>query len=127
MKVLQEDPVLGHITTFGGHPVSCAAALATLEVIEEENLLETVEAKANLFKKLLVHPKIKSIRNKGLMMAVEFDDFDQLKTIIDKAIENGVLTDWFLHCDDSMRIAPPLTITEGEIEWACEQILASLN
>lgn len=127
MKVLQEDPVLGHITTFGGHPVSCAAALATLEVIEEENLLETVEAKANLFKKLLVHPKIKSIRNKGLMMALEFNDFDQLKTIIDKAIENGVLTDWFLYCDDSMRIAPPLTITEGEIEWACEIIVKSIK
>lgn len=127
MKVLRNNPVLGHITTFGGHPVSCAAALASIKVIEDENVLERVEPKAELFRSLLVHPLIKSIRNKGLMMAVEFDNFPQLKAIIDKAIENGVLTDWFLHCDDSLRIAPPLTISEGEIEWACEQLLKALS
>ncbi|KOY87667.1 aminotransferase class III [bacterium 336/3] len=123
MHVLSENPILGHITTFGGHPVSCVASQATLEIILEEKLLETVEKKADLFKKLLKHPKILNIRNKGLMMAAEFESFEVLKPIIDKAIELGVITDWFLFCDNSMRIAPPLTITEAEIEKACELIL----
>jgi acetylornithine/succinyldiaminopimelate/putrescine aminotransferase len=123
MRALSENPILGHITTFGGHPVSCAASLATLDIILEENLLESVEQKANLFKKLLKHPKILHIRNKGLLMAAEFESFEVLKPIIDKAIELGVITDWFLFCDNSMRIAPPLTITEAEIHKACELIL----
>jgi acetylornithine/succinyldiaminopimelate/putrescine aminotransferase len=123
MRALSENPILGHITTFGGHPVSCAASLATLDIILEENLLESVEQKADLFKKLLKHPKILHIRNKGLLMAAEFESFEVLKPIIDKAIELGVITDWFLFCDNSMRIAPPLTITEAEIHKACELIL----
>lgn len=127
MSVLKDNPILGHITTFGGHPVSCAASLATLHTIIEENLTLGVEKKANLFKELLIHPKIKEIRNKGLMMAIEFDDFDILKPIIDRAISKGVITDWFLYCDNSMRIAPPLIITEEEIRQACEIILASID
>ncbi|WP_434086521.1 aspartate aminotransferase family protein [Pontibacter populi] len=127
MAAFKTDPILGHCTTFGGHPVSCAASLATLQTIQQENLLEGVAAKAELFKKLLVHPRIKEIRNCGLMMAAEFESFDVLKAIIDRAIENGVLTDWFLFCDNSMRIAPPLTITEAQIEEACEIILRSIN
>jgi acetylornithine/succinyldiaminopimelate/putrescine aminotransferase len=127
MGAFKNNPLLGHITTFGGHPVSAAASLATIKVIQEEKLLEHVEQKANLFKKLLVHPKIKSIRNKGLMMAVEFESFEVLKPIIDKAIENGVITDWFLFCDDAMRIAPPLIITEEEIEKACGVILEAVE
>ncbi len=123
MDSLKSNPILGHITTFGGHPVSCAAALATLEVILEENLISEVENKANLFKKLLIHPKIKQIRNKGLLMAVEFENFDILKKIIDNAIENGIITDWFLFCDNAMRIAPPLIITNEQIEEACAIIL----
>lgn len=123
MDSLKSNPILGHITTFGGHPVSCAAALATLEVILEENLISEVENKANLFKKLLIHPKIKQIRNKGLLMAVEFENFDILKKIIDNAIENGIITDWFLFCDNAMRIAPPLIITNQQIEEACAIIL----
>jgi len=123
MLTLSENPILGHITTFGGHPVSCVASLATLEIILEENLLENVEKKANLFKELLQHPRILTIRNKGLMMAAEFESFEVLKPIIDKAIELGVITDWFLFCDNSMRIAPPLTITEEEIREACKLIL----
>lgn len=126
MSVLKNNPILGHISTFGGHPISCAASLATLHVIQDEKLLDEVEKKADLFRKLLVHPSIKSIRNKGLMMAVEFDDFDTVKPIIDRCVENGVLTDWFLFCDNSMRIAPPLIITEKEIESACEIILACI-
>jgi acetylornithine/succinyldiaminopimelate/putrescine aminotransferase len=96
--------------------------LATIEVIENENLLKDVDRKAKLFKSLFTHPAIKEIRNVGLMMAVEFESFDILKAIIDQSVENGVLTDWFLFNDKSMRIAPPLTITETEIKDACEQI-----
>lgn len=127
MAVFKDNPILGHITTFGGHPVSCAASLATLNTIHDDNLLSEVETKANLFKELLVHPSIKEIRNKGLMMAVEFEDFDTLKAIIDRAISKGVITDWFLYCDNSMRIAPPLIITEEEIRQACEIILTSIT
>lgn len=127
MSAFKNNPILGHMTTFGGHPVSAAASLATVRVLQEENLIEQVAAKAELTKSLLVHPKIKEIRNKGLMMAVQFESFDVLKPIIDKAIELGVVTDWFLFCDDAMRIAPPLTITEEEIREACGIILEAID
>ncbi|WP_268035214.1 aspartate aminotransferase family protein [Algoriphagus sp. PAP.12] len=127
MGVFKNNPLLGHITTFGGHPVSSAASLATIQVLQEENLISQVEEKADLIKSLLVHPKIKGIRNKGLMMAVEFESFEVLKPIIDQAIELGVITDWFLFCDDSMRIAPPLTITKEQIKEACDSILKAIN
>jgi acetylornithine/succinyldiaminopimelate/putrescine aminotransferase len=127
MGVFTNNPLLGHITTFGGHPVSAAASLATIQVLQNENLIEQVETKAALFKSLLVHPSIKAIRNKGLMMAVEFASFDVLKPIIDRAIGLGVITDWFLFCDDSMRIAPPLVITEAEIREACRILLQAIQ
>lgn len=127
MGVLRNDPILGHITTFGGHPVSAAASLATLEVIHQEQLLRSIDLKEALFRKLLKHPKIKSIRGKGLMLAVEFESFEQLKPIIDRAIELGVVTDWFLFCDNSMRIAPPLIITGDEIQAACQIILQAIE
>lgn len=127
MSVFKDNPILGHITTFGGHPVSCAASLATFKTIFSENLLETVEEKAKLFRDLLIHPKIKEIRNQGLMMAVEFEDFGELKPIIDDGIEQGVITDWFLFCDNSMRIAPPLVISKEEIRFACEVILRAID
>lgn len=127
MGSLKSQPILGHITTFGGHPLSCAASLATLEVILEGRLLADVENKANIFKQRLQHPAIKQIRNKGLMMAVEFENFDLLKKIIDKAITRGIITDWFLFCDNSMRIAPPLIITESQIHDACDVILACIE
>lgn len=127
MAVFKNNPLLGHITTFGGHPVSAAASLATIEILQNENLIGQVESKAELFKSLLVHPKIKGIRNKGLMMAVEFESFDVLKPIIDRAIELGVITDWFLFCDDSMRIAPPLVISAQEIREACHLILVAIE
>lgn len=127
MAAFKTDPILGHCTTFGGHPVSCAASLATLQTIQEEKLLEGVTQKAELFKKLLVHPRIKEIRNCGLMMAAEFESFEVLKAVIDRAILNGVFTDWFLFCDNSMRIAPPLVITEEEIQEACAVILQSID
>jgi acetylornithine/succinyldiaminopimelate/putrescine aminotransferase len=125
MQTLSHNPILGHITTFGGHPVSCAAALASLEVIVSQDW--EVEQKANLFRQLLQHPKILSVRNKGLMMAVEFESFEILKPIIDKAIDLGVITDWFLFCDNAMRIAPPITITYQEIENACKIILQAIE
>ena len=127
MGVFKNNPLLGHITTFGGHPVSAAASLATIQILQKENLIAQVEDKAALFKKLLIHPKIKGIRNKGLMMAVEFESFEVLKPIIDRAIELGVITDWFLFCDDSMRIAPPLVITKEEIKGACSIILQAIE
>jgi acetylornithine/succinyldiaminopimelate/putrescine aminotransferase len=126
MSVLKKDPILGHITTFGGHPLSAAASLATLQVLQLEKLPEKAEQKAEIFKKHLQHPQIKEIRNKGLLMAVEFESFEKLKPIIDRAIEMGVVTDWFLFCNNSMRIAPPLTISENEIKEACEIILKAI-
>jgi putrescine aminotransferase len=127
MGVLKNDPILGHISTFGGHPVNCAAALATLNVIKDDNLLEAVPKKEALIKSLLQHPKIKEIRSIGLIMAVEFESFEVVKPIIDKAIELGVITDWFLFNDYSMRIAPPLTITEDEIRLACGKIMEAIE
>ncbi|AMM52548.1 aminotransferase class III [Rufibacter sp. DG15C] len=127
MHSFKNDPMLGHITTFGGHPVSCAASLATLKVIQEEGLLNQVNAKAERFKQRLTHPAIKSIRNLGLMMAAEMESFEVLKAVIDTAILKGVLTDWFLFCDNSMRLAPPLTITFEEIDLACDIILEAIE
>jgi acetylornithine/succinyldiaminopimelate/putrescine aminotransferase len=126
MGALKENPILGHITTFGGHPVCCAAGLAALEVLLGENLVNDVAEKEALFRKLLVHPAIRQIRGKGLMLAIELDSFDLNKKIIDRCIENGVITDWFLHCSNSMRIAPPLIITNEEIEKACAVILEAV-
>jgi acetylornithine/succinyldiaminopimelate/putrescine aminotransferase len=126
-SVLSHNPVLGHITTFGGHPVSSAAALATIEVLKEDDLFRNADQKEKLFRSLLVHSKIKEIRSKGLMIAVEFESFEVLKPIIDKAIELGVITDWFLFNNSSMRIAPPLTITEDEISSACAMILGAIE
>lgn len=127
MHSLTHDPVLGHITTFGGHPVSCAASLACLNVIREEKLHEAAREKGELFKTLLKHEKIKSVRGIGLMLAVEFENFDELKRIIDKAIDLGALTDWFLFCDNAMRIAPPLTISEEQIRKSCKLILQAID
>lgn len=124
MQTLSVNPVLGHITTFGGHPVSCAAAIACMDIIEDENLILSVEKKSQTFIQHLKHPGIKDIRHAGLMMAVEFESYAVLKKIIDNAISKGVLTDWFLFCDHSMRIAPPLIIAENEIIEACQIISA---
>jgi acetylornithine/N-succinyldiaminopimelate aminotransferase len=127
MGALKENPILGHITTFGGHPVCCAAGLAALEVLLNEDLVKQVEAKEKLFRQLLVHPAIKEVRGKGLMLAVELENFDLNKKIIDRCIENGVVVDWFLHCSNSMRIAPPLIITHDEIRKACKIILEAID
>jgi len=123
MWALTGDPVLGHITTFGGHPVCCAAGLAALQVLLEEDWIGQVAAKEALFKKRLVHPAIRAVRSCGLLIAVEFDNFEVNKRIIDACIEKGLLTDWYLFAPQCLRIAPPLIITEAEIEKACTIIL----
>ena len=127
MSAFKENPILGHITTFGGHPVCCAAGLAALEVLLNERLVEGVAAKGELIRSLLVHPAIRAIRGKGLMLAIEFDNFELNKKIIDRCIENGVITDWFLHCSNSMRIAPPLIITDEQISHACTVINEAID
>lgn len=127
MGAFKNNPILGHITTFGGHPVCCASGLASLEVLLSNNLINSVSAKEALIKQLLVHPAIKGIRGKGLMLAVEFESFDLNKRIIDHCITQGVITDWFLHCSNAMRIAPPLIITNEQIKHACEIILNAVN
>jgi acetylornithine/succinyldiaminopimelate/putrescine aminotransferase len=127
MHTLTDRPVLGHITTFGGHPVSCAAGLAALQVIQDEKLIADVEQKGQLFESLLHHTKIRSLKRKGLMMALEFDSYEQNKKIIDSCIEQGVMTDWFLFASNHLRIGPPLIITEQQIRDACAVILNAIE
>lgn len=122
MDVITENPILGHITTFGGHPVSCAAALASLNVIVDNRLTEGVEQKAELFRRYLQHPAIREIRGLGLMLCLQMDSFTQVERISRYCAENGVIIDWFLHCDTALRIAPPLTINDEEIRTACRVI-----
>lgn len=127
MDVIKSNPILGHITTFGGHPVSCAAGLASLEVILEEDLVAGVASREKLFRSLLKHPKIREIRGRGLMMSLQLDTFEQVEQTSRYCAEHGVLIDWFLHCETAMRIAPPLTIQEDQIREACAVILAGLD
>ncbi len=116
------NPALGHLTTFGGHPVSCAASLAALEVILQMDLEKDVARKEQIIRSSLVHQKIKRISGKGLMLAVEFENENINQEIIKQCIANGVITDWFLFAPHKMRIAPPLTITDIELENACRII-----
>jgi acetylornithine/succinyldiaminopimelate/putrescine aminotransferase len=127
MSSLTENPILGHITTFGGHPVCCAAGLATLNVLLEEDLLKDIDRKEELFRSLLVHPLIKEVRGKGLMLAIQLENFKQVEDISRQATDQGVIIDWFLHCDTALRLAPPLIITEVEIREACKIILEALD
>lgn len=127
MGHLKENPILGHITTFGGHPVSCAASLASLEVILEEKLQEGVTQKSNLFKELLVHDHIEEVRGEGLMLAVQLDAFENVQKLIEHCLENGVVTDWFLFCDDALRLSPPINIAEEDIRFACRVILEGVE
>lgn len=128
MQTLTFNPVLGHITTFGGHPVSCAAALANIDVIINEKLVENVEDKNKLIIQLLSKSKsIRQIRSAGLMIALQLDNYAHVKRVIDRCIENGVILDWFLFNDSSIRIAPPLTISYEQIQEACHVILDALT
>jgi acetylornithine/succinyldiaminopimelate/putrescine aminotransferase len=131
MDAFTNNPVLGHITTFGGHPVCCAAGMAAMKELLEEGWIDTVKQKEELFKSLLVHPKIKTIRSFGLWMAVEFDSFETNKKVIDACINgsdrlqrsDAIITDWFLFAADCLRISPPLIIGEEEIRKACDVIM----
>lgn len=130
MIELADNPVLGHITTFGGHPVCCAAGLAAMKVLLDEKLMDTVKEKEALFLSILKHEKIKAVRSFGLWMAVEFDSFETNKKMIDSIIANhptGVLSDWFLFASNCLRISPPLTISKEEIIQACGIIVEILN
>lgn len=119
MEKLSHDPMLGHITTFGGNPVSCAAALATLDILSEPELLKQVETKGRLIQSLLQHAAIREIRRAGLMFAIDFENEEIVQRIVHRALEKGVITFWFLSHPASFRLAPPLTITETEIRECC--------
>lgn len=122
MSDLFHDPVLGHITTFGGHPVSCAAGLKTLEVILRDHLTDQVEKKELLFRQLLDHPAIKEIRGEGLLLAVELGSSRLMEKVVQKGLETGFMTDWFLFCDTAIRISPPLNISNEEIRKAAKMV-----
>ncbi|OEK04272.1 aspartate aminotransferase family protein [Roseivirga misakiensis] len=115
MNSLTHNPMLGHITTFGGHPVNCAAALANIEVIQNDRLIDRVESKGKLLEELIAHPGIKEIRRKGLMFAIEFETADLVQKIVKRCIENGVIAFWFLSCPESFRLAPPINISDEDI------------
>lgn len=125
MNHLTNNPVLGHITTFGGHPVCCAAGIAAFKILLENDF--GVSKKQQLFKLLLQNAKIKSIRSFGLWLAIEFDSFEICKAIIDTCIQGGMITDWFLFASNCLRISPPLNISDEQIEKACEIINNSIN
>ena len=127
MKALTYNPELGHITTFGGHPVCCAAALASLELISDDKLLNQLEKKGQLFEDLLAHSLVKEIRRKGLFFAIELETADLVQQVVEGCKERGVLTFWFLSNPQSFRIAPPLIITEQEIKASCQVIIEVMN
>jgi acetylornithine/succinyldiaminopimelate/putrescine aminotransferase len=127
MNSLSQNPALGHITTFGGHPVSCAAGLAMLKILQRENLVQQVDEKEAIFRNCLKHNRIKEIRGKGLMLAVELESAADVRKLVHLGIKNGFVTDWFIFCDTAFRITPPLNITPGEIKYCCELIMKSLD
>jgi acetylornithine/succinyldiaminopimelate/putrescine aminotransferase len=126
MNSITYNPPLGHITTFGGNPLCCAASLAVLNTLIKDEIINNVNTKEQLFIEKLKHPKIKSIRSKGLLIALEFDSAEYNKKIIRKCLNDGLIVDWFLFADNFMRIAPPLTISEEEIQLACNIILKNI-
>jgi acetylornithine/succinyldiaminopimelate/putrescine aminotransferase len=127
MQTLAVNPPLGHITTFGGNPVCCAAALAGFKVIRDENLIATVAEKSDYFRVNLVHPLIKEITGRGLLLKVGLESWEINYTVIAACRKHGVLTDWFLFCSHGFRIAPPLNISLEEIEIICKKVLLALD
>jgi acetylornithine/succinyldiaminopimelate/putrescine aminotransferase len=127
MDSFTNNPALGHINTFGGHPVCCAAGHAAMQFLLEEKIIDSVFDKEKLFLQNLYHPKIKNIRSRGLMMAIEFEDFDQNKKVINALLNKGVFSDWFLFAPECLRIVPPLIISEEEILDACNAIQEVLS
>ncbi|NND94428.1 MAG: aspartate aminotransferase family protein [Flavobacteriales bacterium] len=127
MNLWTHNPMLGHITTFGGHPVNCAAALANVEILRNTDIISQVETKGALFEELLTHSLVKEIRRKGLMMALEFENPEIVQKIVHGCLEKGVITFWFLSDSVSFRIQPPLSISESEIREACSIIIVVLD
>jgi acetylornithine/succinyldiaminopimelate/putrescine aminotransferase len=127
MSVLSNDPHLGHITTFGGHPVCCAAGLASLEVIIEENLTKECIRKSGLVKKILIHPLINEIRGEGLLLGVEVKNPEYTRYVVTNAPGYGIILDYFLFCNNAFRIAPPLNIPDNILIQSCRQILLLLD
>ncbi|MEJ5316299.1 MAG: aspartate aminotransferase family protein [Tenuifilum sp.] len=128
MRVLTHNPILGHITTFGGHPVSCAAAIASLNFLIHEKVIEQVELKGSIIAEALAkHPKVREVRRAGLMMAVELGTFDRVQALIKYGLDHGFILDWFLFCNTAVRIAPPLIITEDECRTVANLIVEGLN
>ena len=127
MHCLREDPKLGHITTFGGHPIVCAASLATLNELCETELIQEVSAKEALFRSVLKHPKIKEIRGVGLMLALEFENAEICQKVVNIGLERGIISFFFLFTDTAVRLSPPLTISENEIREAGRIICSILD
>ena len=127
MQLFTENPKLGHITTFGGHPVCCAAALASINILNDENIVQEVEAKGLLFESLLIHNLIKDIRRVGMFFAIEMENSEVVQKVVEGCKEKGVLSFWFLSCPESFRIAPPLIINEEEIRRSCKIIIEVMN
>ena len=124
---LKDNPKLGHITTFGGHPIGCAAALATLDELCESNLIEQIAQKEKLFREVLQHPKIKRINGVGLMLGIELEDAELCQKLVNRGLEEGIITFFFLFTETAVRISPPLTISEDEIRKAGQIICAILD
>ena len=127
MEVLTDNPVLGHITTFGGHPMSCAASLAALNYLHDENIMNGITAKEQLFRDLLIHSKIKRIDGKGLMLALVFEDAQFCRKVIDACVESGLLIDWFLYAENRIRLSPPLIISKEQIEIVSGIIIENIQ
>jgi acetylornithine/succinyldiaminopimelate/putrescine aminotransferase len=127
MNLLTFEPKLGHITTFGGHPVNCAASLATLKFLLSSDIMKEVVRKEQLFRSHLKHPKIKTIRGSGLMLAIEFEDEELVKKVVEQSLESGLILFYFLFTKTALRISPPLTISEEEIIKGCKIILETLE
>lgn len=127
MKSFTHQPPLGHITTFGGHPVNCAAAKATIEVLQNEDIISEVEEKGKLLESFLKHNAILEIRRIGLMMAIEFENAEMVKEIVTECLREGIITFWFLSTANSIRLAPPLIISQEQIKEAAGKIVLAID
>lgn len=126
MSAFKENPFLGHITTFGGNPVSCAASLAVVDTLLNTNLVCEVPKKEARFRAGLIHPNIIEVRGRGLLLSLKLDSFETVQRVMHACLEKGLVTDWFLFDQTSLRIAPPLIISMEEIDWVCETICSVL-